>query len=58
MDVFEREKKGKVGYRGRGGVVFQYQEVCKFVCWGSGEIRNEGGFRQRGGERKRGRERG
>ena len=53
MDVYERDKRGKVGYRGREGVVFQYQEVCKFVRGGSGEIRKEGGFRQRGGERKR-----
>ena len=34
MDVCERDKGGKVGYRGSEGVVFQYQEVCKFFLGG------------------------
>ena len=38
MDVCEREKGGKVGYRGREGVFFQVQEVCKFFRGGSGKI--------------------
>ena len=31
VDVCEIEKGGKVGYRGREGVFFQDQEVCRFV---------------------------
>ena len=42
MYVCERDKGGKVGYRGREGVFFQYQEVCKFVRGGSGKISNFG----------------
>ena len=42
MDVCEIEKWGKVGYRGREGVFFQVQEVCKFVRGGSGEMRKFG----------------
>jgi len=42
VDVCERDKGGKVGYRGREGVVFQDQEVCKFVQGGSGGTRKFG----------------
>jgi len=42
VDVCERDKGVKVGYRGREGVVFQDQEVCKFVQGGSGGTRKFG----------------